>query len=146
MSDVQTSAPDEPDKGGRPPFEPTEMQRRQVAIAAGGGMTHEAIAAALGISPPTLRKYFAQELIEMASKRRIEALNKLYRLGMKGNVSALKTYIAAGEAANAAPPAPPEPKPEKLGKKELADIDARTAQAGTEWGELLPQGGARTVQ
>ena len=143
---VQTSALEEPDKGGRPPFEPTDKQRREVAIAAGGGMTHEQIAAALGISPPTLRKHFPQELIEVASKRRIEALNKLYRVGMKGNVSALKAYIAAGEAANAAPAALVEPKPEKIGKKDQAEQDAKTAQVGTEWGELLPGGAPPTVQ
>lgn len=139
----QEAVTDDVDQGGRPPFEPTDKQRREVGIAKAGGMTNEAIAAALGISQPTLRKYFENELSAVASKRRLEVLTKMYRTAMKGNVSAQKAFLAAGDAANAAPP-PPKPEPdEKRGKKAQAQEDAETAADGTEWGTLLPQGGAR---
>lgn len=147
--DVQTPAQpdDEPNLGGRPPFQPSDKQRREVAIAAGGGMTQESIAAALGISTPTLRKHFALELSEIASKRRLEVLGALFRQARKGNVSAAKAYLAAGDPLNRAPPpVPKEPKAEKTGKKDQAEQDAKTAQVGTEWGDLLPEGGPRTVQ
>lgn len=122
----------ERDKGGRPPFEPTAAQRRQVAISAGGGMSHEDIALALGIARNTLEKHFQGELSVGASKKRLEVLNALYRGAMKGNVAAAKAYLA-NEPRVAAPP----PKPEPIGKKQQAEVEARTAADGTEWGSLL---------
>lgn len=140
--EVQTSAQadDEENLGGRPPFEPSTKQRRDVAIAAAGGMTQEAIASALGISPPTLRKHFAVELGAVASKRRLEVLTKMFRTAMKGNVSAQKAFLAAGDASNAAPPPAPAEKHEKPGKKETAQADAKTAADGTGWGSILTPG------
>jgi AcrR family transcriptional regulator len=88
-------------------------------------MTHEAIAAAIGISPPTLRKHFADELSAVASKRRLEVLTKMFRTAMKGNVSAQKAFLAAGDAANSAPPPAPKPEGEKVGKKERAEDSTR---------------------
>jgi AcrR family transcriptional regulator len=130
--------PEKPDPNGpgRPPFEPNKSHRRQVSIAAGGGMTYEAIAAALEISVPTLRKYFAQELASGAAKRRLEILSAMFKAAKEGNVSAQKAYIAAGEPNNVAPP--PVPQPDKPGKKETADEQAKTAAAGTAWGSILP--------
>lgn len=55
-------------RGGRPPFEPTEEQRKQVQSLAGFGLKHSQIAAVIlnkkgkGISEDTLQKYFRQEL------------------------------------------------------------------------------------
>ena len=47
---------------GRPAHKPNPRTRRDVSIAAGGGMPHEEIALALGVSVPTLRKHLAAEL------------------------------------------------------------------------------------
>lgn len=120
----------------RPPFEPTDEQRRRVSIAAGGGMSHEEIALAIGISKPTLEKYFEAELSTAAYERRIEVLEAMHSAALKGNVTAQKAYLSI-EPALAAPPAEPE-KAEKIGKKEKADRDARVAHLGDpEWSVLL---------
>jgi hypothetical protein len=124
-----------------------------VAIAAGGGMIHEQIAIAIGISEPTLRKHFGHELTEGAYRKRIEVIEALRKVAAKGNVSAAKAYLALepqlaappfdrpGESTvdkpAAAPPAPPQPR--ELGKKAQAQADAATAHVGTEWEHLLSQ-------
>lgn len=143
---------------GRPEHAPTPALRRRVSIAAGGGMLHEEIALALGISRETLRKYYRQELSVEAQKRRLEVLEAVYKTARaKGTSAAAKTYLAnvpefeapplqEGEVPPAPTPAPaaaaPAPRPEKLGKKEQAVADARTAADGTAWDQLLPKPGA----
>ena len=125
-------------ENGRPQFAPTAIQRRRVAIAAGGGMSHEEMAIALGISRPTLEKHFAFELSHGAYAKRLEVLNAMHRSAKKGNVAAQKAYMAMTPFA-AAPP-PPGDKPEKkpaLGKKDQLQADAVTAGQGEEWGDLL---------
>ena len=121
----------------RPTFKPTAAQKRQVAIAAGGGMSHEEISLALGISRPTLLKHFEFELSTGANHKRLEVMNAMYASAKKGNVAAQKSYIATTPAC-AAPPAPvAEPKEKPLGKKEQQQVDAQQAGATGEWSELL---------
>lgn len=134
----------------RPEFKPTATQRKKVAIAAGGGMSHEAIAQALGIARNTLEKHFMAELTAGASERRLEALQGLHAAAKKGNVSAVKAYLA-GEPQFIATPVQPDqpdqqagPKPQALGKKEAAQQAATVAQNGTGWEGLLP--GASPLQ
>ena len=116
-------------------FEPTAKQRREVAIAAGAGTSHEEMALGLGISRPTLEKHFAYELTTGAYRKRQDALNAMFKAAKKGNVAAQKAYLSMTPAA-AAPPLPAEPVPE--GKKAQRQADAKTAQAGTGWETLLP--------
>lgn len=132
---------------GRPQFKPTPVQRRKVANAVACGMSEDAIALAIGISRPTLRKHFRVELDTGAAQRRMEAMDALLAKVRKGNVSAIRTYLAIGTvpAAKArgrgAPPAaapadgeataPAAPmKAPRLGKKEVAAINAETAAQG----------------
>lgn len=131
----------------RPAFKPTTLMRRKVSIAAGGGMSHEEIALALGISRPTLGKHFAAELSVGAHQRRMEALVAMHRTATKGgNVAAQKAYlqlqpqIAAPPVEADKPAAPGKAAP--VGKKEQAKVDATTAQDGTSWQTLLPTPGA----
>lgn len=132
----------------RPEFKPTATQRKKVAIAAGGGMSHESIAQALGIARNTLEKHFMAELTAGASERRLEALQGLHAAAKKGNVSAVKAYLAGVPQFIATPDAPgDEPaarKPAPLGKKEAAQQAASVAQHGTGWEGLLP--GSQAVQ
>jgi hypothetical protein len=147
-------------KTGRPEHAATAVTRRKVAIAAGGGMLHEQIALALGISTPTLRKYYKHELSIGASQCRMAVLQAVYETAKrKGTTSAAKAYLAnapefeappmpEGEESPVRPPAPvaapaaaPEPQPAKVGKKEQAALDATSAAEGTEWADLLPRGG-----
>lgn len=105
-------------------------------------MRHEDIAIALGISKPTLRKSYEAELAQGAAGKRMDVLNALYRAAKKGSSSAARIYlstqpeVAAPPAENETPPAPELGK--TRGKKEQANADAQTAQAGTGWEALLP--------
>ncbi len=47
---------------GRPPYTPTDEQRRTVRALAGFGVPHDDIALVVTCSPPTLRKWFRHEL------------------------------------------------------------------------------------
>lgn len=143
---------------GRPEHQPTPATRRQVAVAAGGGMRHEDIALALGISRPTLTKWYEAELSTAASKKRLEVIDALFVAAKKGNVSAAKAYLAI-EPQLAAPPAQPDAPAAsppavaavpaavpREGKKAAADAAAVTAQLGTGWEGLLdtpPAGGVQ---
>ena len=123
-------------KKGRPAFKPTTAQRRQVRNAAASGMTHEEIAVALEVHRHTLDKHFAVELSSGALHRRMEFLDTLARVGLKGNVTALKALI--GMTPTLAAPAVEPEKP--MGKKEQQAADAKTSATGTDWEELLPKG------
>lgn len=126
----------------RPEFAATPKLRRQVAIAAGAGMSHEEIGIAIGCSRNTLEKHFEFELSEGALKRRLDVVQALHRAALKGNVAAAKLYLA-GSPQPAVPPLPDEPvEEEKLGKKERADRDAKTAAEGTTWSEIIKPPGA----
>jgi len=127
----------------RPSFKPTAAQRRQVAIAAGGGMSHEEIALGMGISRNTLEKHFNNELSTGAYAKRLEVLQAMHAAAKKGNMTAARAYLAA-DPKLFAPPVQAEPtksteevKKVAVGKKEQANIDAVSAAVGTEWSELL---------
>lgn len=126
-------------KRGRPAYAPTAAQRRQVSIAAGGGMSHVDIATALGIARDTLEKHFAVELSAGALGRRMEVLQALHAAAKKGSSSAARAYLQH-EATPAVPPPPEQPQPTKaepVGKKAQAQADAVTAARGTDWDNLL---------
>jgi hypothetical protein len=118
----------------RPPFKPTAAMRRKVAVAAGGGMAHEEIALALGISRNTLTKHFDAELSMGACAKRMEALDAMFKAAKGGNVTAQKAYVAMTPKLSA--PAPDAQA--KTGKKEQAQADAKVAQVGSDWESLLP--------
>lgn len=108
-------------------------------------MTHEAIALALGISEPTLRKHYAAELSAGAHLRRAEVLEKLFTSAKKGSTSAARAYLQHAaqfapleEGAEPKPGPAPAEKPAKLGKKQQAQADAVGAERGTDWDGLLP--------
>jgi hypothetical protein len=58
----QAAAPDKPKVMGRPPYEPTDMDRGQVRALATVGYTLEQIADYLGIAKMTLTKHFRADL------------------------------------------------------------------------------------
>jgi len=141
---MPTNSPTAKRKRGRPSFAPTAAAKRRVAIAASAGMRHEDIAIGLGISRDTLSKYFEHELSVGAQARRMEILEAMHAAAKKGSSSAARVLLAV-EPRVAAPPLPKDPLPaaaaapklQPLGKKEQAQIDAVTAQAGTDWDSLL---------
>ena len=132
----------------RKAHKPTAASRRRVTIAAGGGMTHEAIAQVLRIDAKTLRKHYEAELASGANERRVQVLETLFAQARKGSTSAARLYLrnepqfeALGSGAIEGGD---EGKPEPVGKKEQANRDAVTAADGTPWDELIGTGANET--
>lgn len=132
---------------GRPQFKPTAAMREKVAIAIGGGMSHEEIAEALGIHRQTLERHFEAELRRGALVKRMEALVALQKSAKRGRVGAIKAYLALTPSTSAAAALPTEGPPtadyssgrkRPLGKKQRAQVAAPSAQDGTDWEGLLP--------
>jgi hypothetical protein len=58
----ENTAEQNPDSGGRPPWEPTDKQRGEVTAFTVAGYTQEQIGAYLDVDPKTLRQHCRQEL------------------------------------------------------------------------------------
>lgn len=134
---------------GRPSWSPTKAQRSQAEIAAGGGMPHEEIALALGVSVPTLRKHLGAELSTGAHRRRMQVIEAVHAAARKGNAAAAKAYLSAVPEC-AAPDLPKSEEPAEVavpaGKKAQANEAAKTAQVGTGWEGILPGGAGSRIQ
>lgn len=131
-------------KGGRPTlggekvFTPTKAQREDVAIARGGGMHPNDIALALGISVPTLNKYFKEEMTVGAGRQRLEVIKSIRKKARGGNVSAARFYLMITQRMEEPDEETGKPKKKNLGKKDQANEDAKDAQRGTGWAGILP--------
>lgn len=104
----------------------------------------EQIAAALSITPPTLRKHYFRELrSRLEARQRLEgkALLALVNQVEKGNASAIDKLFKRLERHDLATGQTARPlkqsKAPKLGKKEQAVIDARSTDGKGAWGNLL---------
>lgn len=126
---------------GRKALNVTAAMRRDVALMKADGWSDERVAAQLGISRTTLLKHFAHELEFGADKVRREQLVNLARASKKGNVAASKAILARADLVAAPRLVSSQPtddaKPEKIGKKEAADVAAQTAEQGTSWQGIL---------
>ena len=75
-----------------PAYEPDEYTRNQVTLMAGIGLKHDDIAAIIGISDETLRKYYRAELDIGMAKLNAQVANNLFKIATspdkKGNVAA----------------------------------------------------------
>lgn len=78
-------ADDNKNEGGRPPFEPTEDQRKQVKVLAGFGLVQAQICLLITnpqtgkpISEPTLRKHFEEELAIGTAQGDSQVLQSLF--------------------------------------------------------------------
>lgn len=135
-------------KRGRPPHMVTEEKRKLVKQLLAFDWTLEKIAAALSITPPTLRKNYFRELkFREEARCRVEAklLNELMKQVEEGNVSAIDKYfkrldrhdltIAAQHAAKR------KTADDNVGKKEMARRNASELR-----GRYSPPEGPRLVQ
>lgn len=111
----------------------TTALRHLVAVAAGAGMAFAEIALSLGIPRQTLNERYGTELSAGACRKRLEVLLAMHAAAKRGNVSAMKTYMAL--TPKVAPP--PVPAPASQGKKQRAQAAAETAEVGTGWEGLL---------
>ncbi len=75
---------------GRPPFVPTEDERKLVEQMCAVGITHEQIAMVVrdGIDADTLKKHFAEELRTAKIKANAKIGGSLFNQAMSGNTSA----------------------------------------------------------
>lgn len=75
---------------GRPAFEPTDHERKQVEAMSGYGLPIEQIAVLVrdGIDTDTLRKHFAQELVSGKAKANAQVGKTLFQKVMAGDTTA----------------------------------------------------------
>lgn len=135
---------------GRPEHQATEENRNKIMMLLVFGKTNAEIAKAIGVSQPTLRKHYLQQLDQRKVARlQLDATrwSVLYAKILAGDIGAVKelgkmleAHDRAELASNfGAPQRERKPKVEKLGKKEIAQIEAENAGADSEWGDdLLP--------
>ena len=121
----------------RPPHQPTPLSRAQVQMATAFGNTELETAQLIGITIPTLRRYYAEELATGRIKVRQKVAENLVRQALKDDwraFPAIKFYLncKAGWSEYA-----PSDAADKLGKKEIAELEAKTAEAGTGWAHLV---------
>jgi len=76
---------------GRPAFEPTDAERKQVEAMSGYGLPIEQIAVLVrdGIDADTLRKHFSQELISGKAKANSGVGRTLFQKAMGGDTAAM---------------------------------------------------------
>jgi AcrR family transcriptional regulator len=75
-------------KGGRPPYEPTEKDRRVVESMIAYGITTQEVARVIGISPHTLYKYFRDEMETSAVKANSKVAETAYQMPISGKCPA----------------------------------------------------------
>jgi hypothetical protein len=75
-------------KGGRPPYVPTDKDRRAVEMMAAYGITQKDISVAVGIAPMTLQKYFANELATAYIKANAKVAETAYAMATSGKCPA----------------------------------------------------------
>jgi len=131
-----------PDKRGRRKLRFPVQVYEQVEVLSATNMSQEDIADAVGISAPTLRKYFRQELDKGPARQRARVLKKLAEQAEGGNVSAIKVYLAELDkqrAIAALREREKSPQPESVGKKELRQRAAdHVAAAGGKYATPPP--------
>ena len=80
MSDEQDPGPQTPKaKMGRPKYEPADKERAQVRTLTAMGIPHVDIARIVGITAPTLRKYFRRELDTGQAEANAKVAQSLFR-------------------------------------------------------------------
>lgn len=128
---------------GRPEHEKTAEIALQVEVLIANGMSQDAVARAVDLSAPTLRKHYFRE-IELASATVLARLIfARYSLAMTGNNAALNKMIENIEA-QVPRRKPEEAEPEgtndevdgKRGKKEQQELEANEEPTG-KWGNIL---------
>ena len=132
------------DRVGKPPYKPKPADRRNVELMKADNWSDDRIAHRLGISRPTLLKYFDNELQYGIDSERLKTLQYLEAAAKKGNASAIKMKltmlgVAAGQEAIDAGAGDQQraARVQPIGKKEVELQAALDAGKNSEWGEDL---------
>lgn len=80
-------------KGGRPPHEPDGATRQLIEQLSAFGTPHEAIAKIVGISEPTMRKHYADELELGGHKASAKIANGLFKKALEGDVACMIFWL-----------------------------------------------------
>lgn len=80
-------------KPGRPPYKPTDETRKQVEALVGYGITEEQICQMIGISRPTLIKYYREEIDTGTAKANAKVAQSLYQKATGDGASAVTAAI-----------------------------------------------------
>lgn len=126
------------ERRGRPTHVVTEEKRIRVSVLRAFNKNHDEIAAAMGIAPGTLRRYYRRELRGGLAQKRAEVLVDLYKAGKDGNVAAMKEFLRRTDASDLVTP-PMTARAPKRGKKELAALAAASPDSSTSMGALMAE-------
>jgi hypothetical protein len=123
---------------GRPEHEATESNRQKVRLWALADWSEDRMARQLGISRNTLRKHYAPELEFGADHVATQAMLDLQRQSREGKTAASRRLLEIySESALPRPNFAGNDDGEPLGKKDQARVDAKTAEQGTGWADLV---------
>jgi hypothetical protein len=128
-------------KRGRPPHIRTKENSNKIILLLAQGWPDQRIAAAIGITIPTLKKHYFSELkVRDAARDRVEAIGllSLWSLGREGNVAAMKEYFRRHDAAiGDVFDEEVHRETRKVGKKEQDRIEAENPP--DDWETAIPQ-------
>ncbi len=80
---------------GRPPYQRNEADAARIERMAAYGINHDQIAAIVGISDETMRKYYREELDLGKAKTVARVADSLVEVAMSGDVQAQKFFLSA---------------------------------------------------
>lgn len=122
---------------GRPEYDPSEKDRRMVETMAGFGVPQVEIARSLRIDAKTLRKHFPDQIDQGALKANMLVAQNLHRIALGNGREAVTACIFWLKARAGWSDRGMGDEPPPIGKKEQQEQDARTAEEGTDWEDLL---------
>jgi lambda repressor-like predicted transcriptional regulator len=127
------------ERWGRPAFAKNTENQQLVATLISAGWSQARIARYLGCDEKTLRKHFSREIEAGTDLVEGMVLQVLVQKMRGGHVpSANKLLEIIDEKGRPAPPQRgSESKPDKLGKKAQANLDAQTPPAESGWAQVL---------
>ena len=82
---ASSSAPEEPNRGGRPEHQPTKQSRELVMLACAAGYTVVQICRVMGIGPNTLKKHYREELDEGADRIGLKIAGNIVNTALNPN-------------------------------------------------------------
>lgn len=113
-------------------FEPKESDRRLVELCAMGGITQAEIAKAVGVSEPTLRKYFREELDVAYVRANAKVVQSAFEQAVSGKSAAMTIFWLKARMGWTEKGPKEEGKaaqPDEDGDDVLGEIDRRIAEA-----------------
>lgn len=120
-------------KKGRKPYQRDEAIARQVKTLAGMGIPDYDIAKVIGMSGPTMRKYYMAELETGHVEANAQVSQSLFKMATnkeKPNVPAAIFWLKCRAGWR-------EDGGEEMGKKEAREVLSKVAERGTDWEGLL---------